>query len=258
MINNNLHDARHFKNTYKNNFLPFIIIDNFLQKTIAENVLVEISNFDKQFLNTSRDYIFAKNKFEKSRITDLGMYSQKLNDYLISNSFQNFLRDLTGIKNLLVDDTFHGGGLHLGGKHSFLDLHTDFTYHPIKKYMKRELNILIYLNRNWKKDYGGQLILKHKKTGKSIKIDPLFNRCVIMKTYDLSLHGYEPINFPDGLYRTSIAAYAYYPAKNQESNKSTQWFPENSGILKKLFGRLWPTAVRIKGIFFGSSTSKNK
>ena len=79
-----------------------------------------------------------------------------------------------------------------------------------------------------------------------------------MQTSDLSLHGYEPINFPDGLYRTSIAAYAYYPVNNQESSKSTQWFPENTYSLKKLVGRLWPIAVRIKGIFFGSSTSKNK
>ena len=85
----------------------------------------------------------------------------------------------------------------------------------------RLITCIVYLNKNWKHNFSGHLILKHKKTGQSVKIDPLFNRCVIMQTSDLSLHGYESINFPDGLYRNSIAAYAYYPVNNQELNKST-------------------------------------
>ena len=246
------------KAEYRSNFLPYLVIDDFLSDNLANRVYDEINSYDKNSIQKSRDYFFAKNKFEKSRISDLGKYSKNLYEYLISKPFQKFLSDLTDIKNIFVDDTFHGGGLHLGGKKSFLDLHTDFNFHPNKTNIKRELNILIYLNKDYKNDYKGQLVLKHKFTGETVKIDPLFNRCVIMQTSDISLHGYEPINFPDGLYRTSIAAYAYYPVNNQESSKSTQWFPENTYSLKKLVGRLWPIAVRIKGIFFGSSTSKNK
>jgi len=243
---------------YRNNFLPYLVIDDFLDDNLANKIYDEITIYDKRNIKKSRDYFFAKNKLEKACISDLGMNSKKLKDYLTSKTYQNFLKNLTGIHNIMVDETFHGGGLHLGGVQSFLDLHTDFNYHPVKKNMKRELNILIYFNKNWKKKYGGQLIIKHKKTGELTKIDPLFNRCVIMQTSNLSLHGYEPINFPKGSYRTSIAAYAYYPFKNKGQNKSTQWFPDKSSILKKLLGKLWPTMVKIKGLLFGSSTSKNK
>ena len=38
-------------------------------------------------------------------------------------------------------------------------------------------------------------------------IEPIFNRAVIMFTRDFTLHGYDSINFPEGTFRNSIAAY---------------------------------------------------
>jgi hypothetical protein len=59
-----------------------------------------------------------------------------------------------------VDPKNFGGGLHQGKKNSFLDMHLDFNYHPLNKNWYRELNLLLYLNKDWKPEYKGQLKIK--------------------------------------------------------------------------------------------------
>ena len=86
---------------------------------------------------------------------------------------------------------------------------------------------------------------------------PLFNRCTIMLTRDYTLHGYLPIQLPEGEYRRSVAAYAYTHSTGQHGRRrSTVWYPEK-GILKRCIGRFWPELVRIKNRFFGSGTARN-
>ena len=87
-----------------------------------------------------------------------------------------------------------------------------------KSEMWRRINLLIYLNKNWKKDYGGNLELwspdmrecKHS-------IAPLFNRAVIFLTDENSPHGYKAINIPEGESRKSF--YAYYYTEIDENFK---------------------------------------
>ena len=56
--------------------------------------------------------------------------------------------------------------------------------------MDRRVNILIYLNKNWENDYGGDLQLWDKNMEKCEKIFPLFNTMVIFSTNDFSNHGH--------------------------------------------------------------------
>ena len=77
-------------------------------------------------------------------------------------------------------------GLKNGG---YLNIHADFNQHPQMK-LDRRLNILIYLNHNWKEDNGGHLELWDKNMKKcEKKILPIFNRMVIFITTDFSYHG---------------------------------------------------------------------
>src|ERR1700681_224668 len=60
---------------------------------------------------------------------------------------------------------------------------------------ERELRILclhphyeLYrLESGWQPQYMGQLKLRHRKTGRSAEVAPLFNRCVIMHMRDCTL-----------------------------------------------------------------------
>ncbi len=108
--------------------------------------------------NKSRDYMFAKNKFEKSNYGEISPLLQELQNDLQSHKMNDFLSFITN-REVFVDPKNHGGGLHQGRENSFLDMHLDFNYHPINKNWWREVNILLYLNKDWKEEYGGHFEL---------------------------------------------------------------------------------------------------
>jgi hypothetical protein len=238
---------------------PVLILDNFFPLKVVNGVIDEIllyQNFEK-----SNDYIFAKNKFENSKIENLGPNGSKIKDFLVSQEVSLALSTIYG-REIFVDPNFLGGGLHRGGEGSYLDMHTDFNLHPVRRQWIRELNILLYLNEGWKSSYGGCLELKNKLTSEATSIEPIFNRIVLMQTKDFTLHGYKPINFPKGTFRTSIAAYAYSEASDNNETlglrTTTTWAPDGPGVLKKVIAVFAPRLVTIKHRIFGSNTSRRK
>jgi hypothetical protein len=237
---------------------PYVVVDDFLNLDAAKNILSEFPDPVSNKIKKSRDYIFAKNKYEKSDLISLGESCELFRNELLSERFRTIICSITG-EDVFVDPSFHGGGLHQGGAGSFLNMHTDFNYHPAKNEWFRNLNILIYFNQDWLKEFGGELKLVNKVTGDNFSVEPVFNRCVIMLTRDYTLHGYDAIQFPSGTYRRSIAAYAYSIDDSPDKNiSSTRWFPKDSNILKRVVGRNWPRLVGLKTKMFGSSTGKNK
>lgn len=241
------------------NFLlakPFshLVIDNFCE----QGKLLGLYDNLPEIETKSRDYVFAANKFEKSGIQDISPLFNELYKDLISQKFEDFLRFVSN-EDVFVDKAFHGGGIHQGKKNSFLDMHIDFNYHPLHNMWYRHLNLLLYLNKDWKKEYGGHLKLKDLRTGGQKSIDVPFNRIVIQLTGKHTLHGYDLTHFPDGLYRTSIAAYAYCLHQHHiEKPRTTDWHPEDGNPVKKLLASIYDPAVKIKNKIFGSSTANNQ
>lgn len=235
---------------------PLVIIDNFADASRLQRLADQYP--DPESLKKSRDFIFAKNKFEKNQFAALSHEMSDLYDDIVSPAFQRFLSELYG-RNVFVDPDFHGGGLHMGGAGSFLDMHADFNVHPLHQDWLRELNVLLYLNVGWQPAWGGQLKLRHKHTGQSREIEPLFNRCVIMLTKDFTLHGYDQLHFPQGRYRKSVATYAYSHISSEEKivPRTTMWASEKSWLRRQI-GPLVPAAVRIKNRLFGSGSTRNR
>src|SRR3954451_19085559 len=89
---------------------------------------------------------------------------------------------MTGIKGPIPDPYFLGGGLHEISEGGHLSMHADFNHHtPLN--LERRINMLIYLNKDWKDEYGGQLELwDSEMTKKYHSIVPVFNRCVIFNS----------------------------------------------------------------------------
>jgi hypothetical protein len=117
---------------------------------------------------------------------------------------------LTGIQGLVPDPHLWGGGLHQilpGGK---LAVHADFNKYPHFK-LDRRLNVLVYLNRDWQEQWGGQLELWNRDmTRCEQRILPLFNRMVCFSTTDSSFHGHpDPLRCPADRTRRSLALYYY-------------------------------------------------
>ncbi len=239
------------------NPFPMVVVDNFLPEEVAEGLTTEIEKFDSY--KKSNDYIFAKNKYEDSDFGVIGEYSIALHNLYLSSEFSTALSKLCG-KDVFVDNDFVGGGLHRGGEASFLDMHVDFGLHPKNARWVRELNILLYLNKGWLPKYGGNLELRNGRSGQTHSVEPLYNRLVVMLTKDYTYHGYKPISFPQGTFRTSIAAYAYFEAQDRKETRrlltTTKWKPKDAGITKKIVAKVAPSIVAFKQKILGSSTAR--
>lgn len=232
---------------------PHIAIDNFCDADKIERLYQSIPEVETK----SADYAFSKNKFEKSKIKDISPEFGELYTEITSDRFQKWLQFITD-DDLFIDDAFYGGGIHQGKKGSFLNMHADFNYHPLKRNWFRNLNLLLYLNKDWKPEYGGHLRLEDKRTGEKKEIEVPFNRLTIMHSRAYTLHGYDPINFPEGTYRTSIAAYAFsLHETQQEAARTTEWKidPKKEGYFKYLLSKIWVPAVKLKSKFIKSSTA---
>jgi len=238
---------------------PLLVMDHFLPTTVVNGLSEEIAAF--QDFQKTNDYIFAKNKFENPSIDMLGPNGAAIKELLLSPEMAEALTLIYGTR-VFVDPDFVGGGLHRGGEGSFLDMHADFNLHPRNRRWIRELNILLYLNKKWRPEYGGNLDLRHAHTGETGSIEPVFNRLVLMLTKDFTLHGYKPITFPSGQFRTSIATYAYSEAGANDDltnmRTTTSWVPESGGVMKSIVAKVTPKLVELKQKILGSSTARKR
>jgi len=229
---------------------PHIGIDQFCEEEKVEKLYQSIPEIETR----AADYAFSKNKFEKSKIQNISPEFTEFYKDALSERFQKWLRFVTN-EEVFIDGKFYGGGIHQGRKGSFLDMHVDFNYHPLHQNWFRNLNLLLYLNKDWKKEYGGELRLEHSETREKTEIDVPFNRLAIMLCRGFTLHGYDPINFPEGQNRTSIALYAYtLHDEILEKPRTTKWTVSKEKPLKYLLSKIWVPAVRLKSMFSKSKT----
>ena len=199
----------------KNSYLsaspyPHIVLENFFNDDLLNKILDEFPDLKK--ISNSEEYSNKNEvKFSNNKYENFPKNIKYFFDFLNSKTFLLFLQSITSIKeNLMSDPYLMGGGLHEIKRGGVLKVHTDFNRHPIFN-LDRRINVLIYLNKNWKKEYGGNLELWDKNMNKCIKkIQPLFNSMVIFSTTDFSNHGHpDPLTCPDNISRKSLALYYF-------------------------------------------------
>ncbi|MFV2051376.1 2OG-Fe(II) oxygenase [Aliiroseovarius sp. YM-037] len=206
-------------------------IDNFLPPEILENVRAELKEMPEAESSFDRDQERLKTSYSPER---LPAYTRNLFYALNSRPFILFLEELTGIQGLIPDPYFMGGGIHMVSNGGHLDIHADFNHHG-KLNLERRLNVLIYLNKDWKSEWGGEFEIWNKDmTQKVNSFVPIFNRMVCFNTGSDTWHGNpEPVNHPDGEPRLSIALY-YFTATWDASRKShTTLFKPRPGTADK-------------------------
>ena len=201
---------------------PHIVLDNFLEPAFAQEVAASYPTFDQAVL---QGFAFNfVNEQRKVQITDAAKFPdpvRRLNEVISSPKFLADLESITGIKPLLADEKLNGGGMHLTGSGGRLDVHVDFNRIEDRQLFRR-LNILVYLNPEWKDDWGGQIELWDA----NVKVChlsslPVMNRCLIFQTSDISYHGVRPITAPAQIARQSFAAYYYTKEAPEEWNGQT-------------------------------------
>ena len=197
---------------------PFIVMDNFLPDALAEAVTANIP--DKNSADwTKLPTEDQKGKHVLADESKLPLLIRALIQELNSGYFLRFLERLTGIPDLISDTKLVGGGVHRIERGGKLSVHVDFSHHPTNG-LNRRLNLLLYLNKNWKEEYGGHFELWSQDIKKcEQRILPIFNRCVVFSTSPISFHGHpEPLNCPEGMTRNSIALYYFSKGRSREDD----------------------------------------
>ena len=203
----------------RHNPFPHIVWDSFLDKKT-------LSFIEEEFPHEGSDLWTWKSNDENSikymcqepnLITKLPNIN-KLIKYLNSSYFCGILGSIFKIPNLISDDDLAGGGLHMIGSGGFLKVHADFNQSDKKPGYHRRLNLILYLNDNWKTSYNGNLELWNTELTKAeVEIEPISNRMICFNTQPdsgIAYHGHpKPLNVPSWIHRKSIALYYYTKEK---------------------------------------------
>jgi hypothetical protein len=204
---------------------PWLAIDGFLDPDFANELAASYPSYEDAVKN-GRAFA-AVNENLKVQVCDYEAFpapAKRIADALCETKFLEDLSYVTGVKKLVWDPTFSGGGLHETARSGWLDVHVDFNYlEPLQ--LHRRLNILVYLNPIWEEQWGGVLELwdDEVKT-RHHAFAPVHNRCVLFETSDISYHGVSAVECPAGIARKSFAAYYYTreaPAGWDGSKRST-------------------------------------
>ena len=241
LINTNYSDPEKLNVSYTTNKpFPHIVLDNFIDEGLLKGILDEFPDLSE--VKSRREFKTSREtKFISNGSSDLSPKAFELISYLNSDLFLTYLQKLTGIKEILISDPYlSGGGYHEVKNGGMLKVHADFNKHPSIN-LDRRINLLLYLNPGWKKEWGGNLELYYSNDLDSpcVSVTPEFNRCVIFSTTSFTYHGNpDPIECPSGLSRKSIALY-YFSMGRPESevsiNHQTLFVGTKGEKLKKHF-----------------------
>ena len=228
--------AKEYKNYHNGLPFPNIVIENFFNEDYLNQILLDFPDLSK--IKSSQKYLNKNEiKYANNDYQNFPDSIKNFFNFLNSNMYLNFLQKLTSVKEkLIVDPQLNGGGLHEIKKGGVLKIHTDFNKHPSLK-LDRRINVLIYLNKDWKDQFGGHLELWDKDMlGCKKKILPTFNKMVIFSTNDFSNHGHpNPVICPSNQSRKSIALYYFSegrPLEDLDKNhiKNRTYFKNRVGF----------------------------
>lgn len=196
---------------------PHFCIDGFLDTAFAEEVEQSYPSFEDA---ATKGRVFsAHHENRKVQVTDTSLFPEpvsRLNALFGSPEMVKVLSEVTDIGGLLYDMNLVGGGMHMTNGGGRLDVHVDFDFIKEKNWSRR-LNLLLYLNRDWKEEYGGYLDLWDENVKHRIGyFEPKFNRLCGFVTSDISFHGVTPLSCPAGVVRKSFATYYYTKASKEE------------------------------------------
>lgn len=170
---------------------PYLVIDNMFPEEILERILEEIPEMDDQKWVHYKDDRLVKSNLRSA--VDLGAASYEFSSFLHSAKFLYLVSEMTGIWSLLPDPYLAGAGYHVVPSGGHFDVHADRNVEE-NTGLKRRLAMLVYLNKAWKSEYGGQLELWDLERTRCEKvIEPDYNRTVIFEVGDRNFHGVRPV-----------------------------------------------------------------
>jgi hypothetical protein len=205
---------------------PYLVLDNFFTPKFFERLNVYLNKVKKtsDIKKFSSSVENEKTIFLNQNISLIEDIAKNLSD----EKWLNNIRELTKISDLNAPDINHGSlsNYHEMKQNGVLGSHVDHAIHP-KTRSKHVLNIIIYLNKNWHHEYGGNTLLYDLKGKKIIKkIEYIPNRAVIFLHTPYSFHGVDKITKQTNEKRKSFYIDYYSDLQNPYQTFNLD-FPKN-------------------------------
>jgi len=185
---------------------PHVVIDNLFPDRLLDDLVGEMPPIRGDY------WVHHDNEHEEKyglrSAVELGPIGSQLTALLHSATFLYFLSELSGVWQLLPDPYLQGAGYNLIPHGAKFDVHCDRNV-AYETGLSRRLALIVYLNKDWQHEYGGQLELwNHDGTSCEALVEPVFNRTIVFAIDDGYYHGVpSPINSPFGWSRKSFLLY---------------------------------------------------
>ena len=212
----------------------YIVIDNFLDQILVKDIELELRTMDPsnwydkrtdfRHINNEQDTVVQAKKIALNIRDQIPEKTNTVISLFESPEMLKFIESVTGIERLQTDPYMIGGGVHKTNRGGHLSIHSDFNIHP-QTQKHRRVNALLYLNSNWKPEYGGELELWNKEMTQCVKsVEPISNRLIIFRIRDDAFHG-SPNTWqgPETYSRLSLAFYYYTDDRPDEEKKPFHW-----------------------------------
>ena len=210
---------------------PMIVIDNFLPENHAQKMYEECISVPNQYW---RDFTRRGSFMKECNNLDVCPAAFEFVNHMHSALGMNWLTKVTGITDLIPDPYLTGAGYSKTYKGHCLKIHTDFNWNDNLK-LHRMLSLIVYLDPEWKEEWGGALQFKDFNNEKVIQEVPtIFNRLILWRYHKRGFHGYpDPLNCPEDRSRNTFRLFFYVSdAKYKEDDRphrSLYWYDNELG-----------------------------
>jgi hypothetical protein len=196
---------------------PHLLMQNLFPERMLDALVAEMPSMNGSKWVEENDRRLMKYNLRSA--VDLGETGYQMAAFLNSAGFLYLLSEITGIWNLLPDPYLQGAGYHMIPKGGHFAIHADRNT-AYETGLTRRLALLIYLNKNWKHEYGGQLELwSTDATRCEVVVEPNFNNTILFEITDQNFHGVPAtVDCPDGRARCSFVVYYHTAAVNDGKN----------------------------------------
>jgi hypothetical protein len=201
---------------------PHVVLEDVLTPQAFADAVAEFPAVDDPFW---RGYLHVnETKYSNTAPDTWGATLSAVAKELCGPEFVAYLERLTGIRGLIPDWSMDGGGLHQTLRGGHLNIHADFSTHHVHENWARRVNILLYLNEEWPREWGGELELWDRgMTRCEARVAPVGNRMLVFTTSLDSFHGHpDGLRCPEGQARRSLALY-YFTQEQEAVRRSTNY-----------------------------------
>ena len=160
-----------------------------------------------------------------------------------SSTFINIVEKITGFEDIIIDPCYkHATGIAAYPRDGKLSIHLDVNIN-MESRAQRVCNLLVYLNKDWKDEYNGNLQVGDTPyTCKDI-VAPHWNTAIIMENSPVSYHGLpKRLKCPDGYFRKNLAIYySCIASETADMRFRSQWFPSSDQVITEKLKKFYET-----------------